>query len=136
MELRGNIHIGAGSIIGPRIKVHTSNHRWQGTMLPYDDIYIVKDVYIDENVWIGSDVTVLPGVHIGEGAVVGACSCVTKDVPPLAIVGGCPAHIIKFRDKAEYEKLKANKRIYLSLKREGKTETDEAKRCHYNESCK
>lgn len=132
MELRGCLHIGAGTIIGPRVKVHTSNHRWQGTMLPYDDIYEVKDVYIGENVWIGSDVTLLPGIHIGEGAVIGACSCVTKDVPPLALVGGCPAKIIKFRNKDEYEKLKAEKRIYLSLKRMGKTILNEECRIHKN----
>lgn len=96
LQLRGKLHIDSGTIIGPRLKVHTGNHRWTGEMLPYDDIYIVEDVHIGKNVWIGADVTIMPGVHIGEGAVVAACACATRDVPPMAVVGGCPAKIIKY----------------------------------------
>lgn len=44
LQLRGKLHIDSGTIIGPRLKVHTGNHRWTGEMLPYDDIYIVEDV--------------------------------------------------------------------------------------------
>ena len=55
----------------------------------------------------------MPGVVIGEGAVVAACSCVTKDVPSMALVGGCPAKIIKYRDKNQYDKLKEEGKIYL-----------------------
>jgi maltose O-acetyltransferase len=128
LELRGDLYIDSGTIIGPRIKVHTSNHRYDGDMLPYDDIYLVQDVYIGKNVWIGADVTLMPGVHIGEGAVIAACACVTKDVPPLAIVGGCPAKIIKYRDKEKYDSLKSKDRIYLNLKHKGDTITDESKR--------
>lgn len=128
LSLRGKLKIGHGTIIGPRLKVHTSNHRWQGTMLPYDDIYEVKDVVIGDYVWIGADVTIMPGVHIGEGAVIAACSCVTKDVPPLALVGGCPAKVIKSRDKETYERLKKEERIYLTMRRLGKTITNEKER--------
>lgn len=49
---------------------------------------------IENYVWLASRVTVLPGVTIGRGAVVAAGAVVTKDVPPLAIVGGVPAKII------------------------------------------
>lgn len=52
-------------------------------------------VVIGDNVWIGDKSTVLPGVCIGSGAVIGANSVVTKDVPPFAIVVGNPAKIIK-----------------------------------------
>lgn len=124
-SLRGRLYIGSGTIIGPRLKVHTSNHRWQGTMLPYDDVYEIKDVVIGENVWIGADVTLLPGVEIGNGAVVAACSCVTKNVPPMALVGGNPAKVIKYRDESVYEHLKESKQIYLDLKRLGKTKKGE-----------
>lgn len=133
MELRGCIHIDSGTIVGPGLKVHTSNHRWQGDMLPYDDVYEVKDVYIGKNVWIGANVTLLPGVHIGEGAVIGACACVTKDVPDYALVGGCPAKVIKYRDIEHYKILKSSGKIYLTMKREGKTETDETKRINKND---
>lgn len=52
-------------------------------------------VTIGDNVWIGGKSTILPGVTIGKGAIIGAMSVVTKDVPDYAIVGGNPARIIK-----------------------------------------
>lgn len=52
-------------------------------------------VIIEDNVWIGDKATILSGVHIGRGAVVAANSVVTKDVPPLCVVAGIPAKIIK-----------------------------------------
>lgn len=128
LQLRGKLHIDSGTIIGPRLKVHTSNHRWEGEMLPYDDLYIVKDVHIGKNVWIGADVTIMPGVTIGEGAVVAACTCVTKDVPPMAVVGGCPAKIIRYRDAEKYNRLKLQGRIYLTLKKNGQTISNEKAR--------
>lgn len=56
-------------------------------------------VVIKENVWIASRATILPGVTIGEGAVVAAGAVVTKDVEPYAIVGGVPAKKIGERNK-------------------------------------
>lgn len=53
-----------------------------------------QDVIVEEDAWLGANVTLLPGVTIGRGAVVGACSVVTKNVPPYAVVVGNPARII------------------------------------------
>jgi len=55
------------------------------------------DIHVGNDVWIGAKATVMSGVKINDGAVVAACSVVTKDVPPYAIVGGNPAKIIKYR---------------------------------------
>ena len=55
------------------------------------------DTIIGNDVWIGQNVTVLPGVHIGDGAIIAANSVVTKDIPAYHIVGGDPAKIIRKR---------------------------------------
>lgn len=88
---------------------------------------------IGKNVWIGANCTILPGVNIGEGAVVAASSVVSKSVPDFAVVAGNPAKIVKYRDIERYNNNKSNKAIYLNLKRNGKTELDESKRIIYKE---
>ena len=77
--------------------------------------YRTSPISIGENVWVGTHALFLPGVTIGEGAVIGAGSVVTKDVPPLAVVGGNPSSILKFRDSETYYKLKAKGKIYLDI---------------------
>lgn len=53
-------------------------------------------VIVEEDVSIGANVTLLPGVTVGRGAQIGACSVVTKNVPPYSVVAGNPAKVIKF----------------------------------------
>ena len=60
-----------------------------------------RTVNIGNDVWIGNNVTIMAGINIGDGAVIGACTLVTKDVPLYAIVGGVPAKIIKYRFSEE-----------------------------------
>ena len=60
-----------------------------------------KKTVIGNDVWTGRNATILAGVRIGNGAVIGAGAVVTKDVPPYAIVGGVPAKIIKYRFSPE-----------------------------------
>ena len=55
------------------------------------------DTHVGNDVWIGYRATILPGVIIGHGAIIGACAVVTRDVPPYAIVGGNPARVIRMR---------------------------------------
>lgn len=59
------------------------------------------DIIIEDDVWIGFRSTILSGVTIGQGAIVGAGSVVTKSVPPYAIVGGVPAKVISYRFETE-----------------------------------
>ena len=81
-------------------------------------------VVIEDDVWIGYGATVLSGVHIGQGAVIGACALVTSDVPPYAIVGGTPAKLIRWRfdeterrlaSKIDYSKLNPSEFESLAL---------------------
>lgn len=58
---------------------------------------IKGEVSIGNNVWIGDNVTILSGVSVGDGAVIAACSVLTKPVPAFSIVGGVPASVIKMR---------------------------------------
>ncbi len=64
------------------------------------------DVVIGNDVWIGYEVTILSGVYIGDGAVIGACSLVVDNIPPYAIAAGNPARIVRYRfDEETIEKL-------------------------------
>lgn len=62
---------------------------------PSERIMITKPVIIEDNVWLGEFVSVLPGVKIGKGAIIGSNSVVTKDIPANAIAVGSPARVIK-----------------------------------------
>ena len=110
---RGGIKIGNNVSIGPRVEIHTSNHRYEGTMIPYDNYVVLKPVVIEDNVWIGANVAIVPGVTIHEGAVIGMNSVVTKDVEKCAVVGGNPARVIKYRDISRYESLKKKKKFWI-----------------------
>ena len=90
-SIANNVSIGQGE--HNIYKVSTSS-------LFYDDPYnelTNKDCIMGNDVWIGVDSIILRGVTIGNGAVIGANSVVTKDVPSFAIVAGSPAKVIKFR---------------------------------------
>lgn len=103
----GGLTIGNNVKMGPQVFIWTSNHNYfDPKKLPYDDIEINRPVTIGDNVWIGAKSIIIPGVNIGEGAVIAMGSVVTKDVPSCAVVGGNPAQILKFRKIETYKKLK------------------------------
>jgi acetyltransferase-like isoleucine patch superfamily enzyme len=89
---QGGITIGDGVLIGHNVVLATLNHdidpRKRNTMHP-------APITIGKDVWIGANATVVPGVTIGDGAIIAAGAVVTKDVPPNVIVGGVPAKILK-----------------------------------------
>ncbi|GAA6169278.1 Vat family streptogramin A O-acetyltransferase [Sessilibacter corallicola] len=79
---------------------------WEKAMPKEGDLPYKGDTVIGNDVWIGYEATIMPGVKIGNGAIIATKSVVTKDVPDYAIVGGNPAEIIKYRfDEATIEKL-------------------------------
>ena len=96
MKIQGtaNVAIGDNFHSGIECMIITDSHNYEGEAIPYDDTVISKDVVIEDNVWLGNRVIVLPGVTIGDGAVIAANAVVTKDVPAYAVVGGNPAKII------------------------------------------
>ena len=89
---QGGITIGDGSLIGHNVVLATINHDLDPAKNRKNHYAPIR---IGEHVWIGSNATVLPGVTIGDWAVVAAGAVVTKDVPPYTVVGGIPARILK-----------------------------------------
>ena len=98
-QLNGKVVIGDNVMMGPDVCIYTKNHAFARTDIPMNKqgVDVERPVVIENDVWIGARVIILPGVHIGTGAVVGAGSVVTKDVPCYAVVGGNPARILKMR---------------------------------------
>ena len=92
---RGTVKIGDYFHSGKGCEIMTQNHNYNGKKIPYDETYIIKDVTIQNFVWLGNRVTILPGVTIGEGAIIQAGSVVTKDIPDNSLAVGVPAKIIK-----------------------------------------
>ena len=113
------IHIGANVSIGPRVLLdgrmglnigHSAVIAYDAIIWTlnhdYNDTFFVgkgAPVNIGPYVWICSRSVILPGVTIGEGAIVATGAVVTKDVPPYTIVGGVPAKIICRREEKEYK---------------------------------
>lgn len=115
---KGGITIGNNCTFGPKTTIWTYNHNINSEeLIPYGGEDILKEVVIEDNVWVGLGALILPGVRIGEGAVVGAGAVVTKDIPKCSIVGGNPAVELKKRNIEIYDRLKKENRFYLEAKR-------------------
>lgn len=109
----GEVHIGSYFHTGVNLTIISSNHNFENaTSIPYDKIRIHKKVIIKDFVWCGNNVTIIPGITIGEGAIIAAGSVVVKDVPDCAIVGGNPAQFIRYRNKEEFYRLKEDGRFF------------------------
>ena len=95
---QGGIFIGDHALIGHNVVLATLNHdfapKLRGSMHP-------APIRIGRRVWIGSNATVVPGVTIGDNAIIAAGAVVTRDVPPNAIVGGIPAKILRYLTEEE-----------------------------------
>lgn len=98
------VEIGENVFIGPNCSIltpiHPLRHEDRNTFFnektgSYTNIEYSKPVKICDNCWLGGSVTVLPGVTIGEGCVIGAGSVVTKDVPPYSLAYGNPCRVAR-----------------------------------------
>jgi acetyltransferase-like isoleucine patch superfamily enzyme len=97
---KGHIIIGKGVGLAPNCVLYPYNHGVAPDKHYREQPLESKgDIIIEDEAWLGVGVTVLDGVRIGKGAVVGAGSVVTKDIPEGAIAFGVPARVIKMRDE-------------------------------------
>lgn len=95
----GGVTIGDRVLIGYGSKIMSRNHRIppnRGRI--FGAGHDAAPVVIEDDVWIGANCSILPGVTVGEGAVVAAGAVVTKSVAPFTIVGGVPARVLRERD--------------------------------------
>ena len=110
-EVYGPVTIGENVMMGPEVVIYTQNHSHDRIDVPmieqgHDE---VQSVCIGNDVWIGRRAMIMPGVKVGDGAIIAAGAVVTKDVPEMCIVGGVPARVVKRRlpdnlkDKQDYK---------------------------------
>jgi acetyltransferase-like isoleucine patch superfamily enzyme len=98
-----NVVIGDNVLMASKIYISDCSHGFYSgeetdsspEQYPIDRNYNISEVIIEDNVWLGEFVSVLPGVTIGKGAIIGSNSVVTKDIPANTIAVGSPAKVIK-----------------------------------------
>ncbi|MBK0380658.1 acyltransferase [Mucilaginibacter segetis] len=93
LDNKSRITIGENVSVSQEVMILSADHDPDSPNFTARDLPVI----IDDYVWIGSRAIILPGVHIGKGAVIAAGAVVTADVPPFAVVGGVPAKLIRHR---------------------------------------
>jgi serine acetyltransferase len=96
-DLSCKLTIGQGTLIAPGCFIIDHNHGTRADARIWSQPCISGPVGIGSDVWLGARAIVLPGVHIGDGAVVAAGSVVTRDVAPMTVVAGVPARFMRRR---------------------------------------
>ena len=101
----GKICIGKWCLLGPNVVMRTADHKYdKPELFIRQQGHRVGDICVEDDVWIGANAVILGDVRIGRGAIVGAGSVVTRNVPSMSIVAGVPAKVIKFRGNEADEK--------------------------------
>ena len=112
----GGIQIDDGTIISRNVCIHSGNHNYKvAKLLPYDEDYDKRKITIGKAVWIGQNVNILPGVTIGDGAIIGMGTTVSKDVGVGEIVVGSGQRLLGKRD-LENLKTDLRKEAYFAKK--------------------
>lgn len=97
---KGNAKLRIGDYVqtGPNVAFYVANHNTINAGIPIrNQGYHEADIVVEDDVWIGANSVITSGVHIGRGAIIGAGSVVTKDIPAYMIAVGTPAKVIKSR---------------------------------------
>ncbi len=112
-HLLGEIEIGNNVMVGPQTVIWSRDHGTAAGTPMNSQPLVSKKIIIGDDVWIGAHVTILKGVRIGNGCVIGAGAVVTKNIPDCGIAMGNPAEVVRFRDEAKDYKVSAeNPRVF------------------------
>ncbi|HWQ90718.1 MAG TPA: acyltransferase [Clostridia bacterium] len=116
---RGGLRIQNNVMIAPEVLIMTSMHNYKGaTMVPYDNVELLRPVVLHNNVWLGQRCIIMPGVELGEGVIVATGAVVTKSYSSGTIVGGNPAKPIGHRDMVEYQDRVTHDKLFLKHARQ------------------
>ena len=102
IQAEGGVRIGNFVVVSYDCVIWSIYHDYQAWMLPYGVRRVKRPVVVEDFVWIGRNAVIGGGIRIGEGAIIGMGAVVTRDVPPLAIMGGNPARRLGFRPVVAY----------------------------------
>lgn len=109
VDARAGVSIGDHTHISRRVTIYSTNHNYEGQLIPYDDTLAGKPVVIKEGVWIGMNVSITSGVTIGEGAIIGMGAIISKNVQPYEIVVSGGQRVVGKRDANSFkEKIAQN----------------------------
>jgi acetyltransferase-like isoleucine patch superfamily enzyme len=100
---KSNIFIGANCMIATGCAFMPYQHGFADTRHPVRKQPLTSrgDIIIEDDVWLGVNASVMDGITIGQGAIIGAGAVVTQDIPAHAIAVGVPARVIRFREERE-----------------------------------
>ncbi len=94
------VYIGEQCLFADSVYIVDFDHNYWDPVIPVRSQGIAKDpVRLEGDIWVGVKVTIIRGVTVGRGAVIGAMSLVNRDVPPYSVVGGVPARVIHMRPR-------------------------------------
>ena len=94
-EICRGLTLGKNVIMGPECLFYSTNHKFNPETRRFEGYTDISPIVIEDDVWIGRRAIIMGGVTIGKGAVIGAGSVVTKDVPPYCVAAGNPAIVRK-----------------------------------------
>lgn len=102
-------------MVGPRVSFYTAGHPTDPD-IRREGLEFGLPIRVKKGSWIGGNAVLLPGVTVGENAIVAAGAVVTRDVPDNAIVGGNPAKVIRYIDETDKEKWEEKRQQYFDKK--------------------
>ncbi|MEL6822485.1 MAG: acyltransferase [Calditrichota bacterium] len=102
------VTIGDYSLVGEFVSIRDANHGIEPDVLIRRQSHTSEPIHIGKDVWIGRGACLLPGIEIGDGAVIGANSVVTRSIPAGAIAVGTPAKVLRYRRNETIQTIDAN----------------------------